>query len=570
MESMTAWRPRRPAVWAFGLYLLLSLALMGWRMLPDPAVACACQGTDPATYVWSLAWWPHALVNGLNPFVVHSVWYPYGANLARFATIPSVSLALWPVTAIFGPQVSYNLVSLASPALAAFSAYLLCRRICGRQLPALIGGYLFGFGAYQFPQLVGHPNLSLVFLIPLMVLLALKRVEREMSARAYLLGLGALIVVQVGISTEVLTTAVVLGFLLLLCSRVLAPEPYRGRIGGLMLETVGAGLIAALVTSPFLYYALVKGGAPQEMPMVSDTYGLDLLNPVMPTISTWLGGSALHGLTVKFEHGDFAEANGYLSLPIIAALIIWVLSTRRRTLARLVLIAFLASLVAALGSHLHVAGNQGIVLPYQLIRGLPLVNLVTPSRLVMYASLAAAVGVSAWLAEATPGSRGRLARWLVVGLGCVMVFPAPTGETWTAPPVTPAFFRTAIHRRYLRPGQVLLALPYGPYGTSMGWQAACGFCFRMPEGYLGHFGPPQITGRQAVRELLHEGYAVAPANLARFLTSYDIHDIVLQASTAELFPYAAELEELGLHPLRVGGVLLFHVDSPALLGRSGG
>jgi len=160
-------RPQRPRLWAFGAYLVLGLLSAGWYALSDPSSTCACIGNaDPATYMWALEWWPHALLHGLNPFVTHYLWAPTGANVARAATIPAAALVLSPITALFGPVVAYNVLSIASPILAAFTAYLLCRRIVARELPAFVGGLLFGFGAYQFTQLVGHPNLTLVFRVP--------------------------------------------------------------------------------------------------------------------------------------------------------------------------------------------------------------------------------------------------------------------------------------------------------------------------------------------------------------------------------------------------------------------
>ncbi len=106
-----------------------------------------------------------------------------------------------PVTALFGPIFSYNVVSIASPALAAFTAYLLCRR-GRRELPAVVGGYLFGFSSYEFGQLLGHLNLTLIFLIPVMVHLALRRIDREISRRYYVLAMALVLILQAGLSTE--------------------------------------------------------------------------------------------------------------------------------------------------------------------------------------------------------------------------------------------------------------------------------------------------------------------------------------------------------------------------------
>jgi hypothetical protein len=53
-----------------------------------------------------------------------------------------------PVTHFFGPILPYNILSIASPPLAAWTAFVLCRYACGRFWPALLGGYIFGFSSY--------------------------------------------------------------------------------------------------------------------------------------------------------------------------------------------------------------------------------------------------------------------------------------------------------------------------------------------------------------------------------------------------------------------------------------
>ena len=46
-------------------------------------------------FVWSLAWWPHAISSGIDPLVTHAIWAPVGVNLA------------W-VTSVSGRRVSYG------------------------------------------------------------------------------------------------------------------------------------------------------------------------------------------------------------------------------------------------------------------------------------------------------------------------------------------------------------------------------------------------------------------------------------------------------------------------------
>jgi hypothetical protein len=513
--------------------------------------------------MWALKWWPYALLHGLNPFVSHYVWAPTGVNLARSATIPTAALVMAPATALFGPVASYNVLSVASPVLAAFTAYLLCRRLVGRELPALAGGYLFGFGPFQFAQLLAHANISLVFLVPVMVYLAVRRADREISARVYIVALAVVLALQIGLSTETLATATGLGFVLLFAAYFLAAKPDRPRIGRLIIETLAAGLLAAAVTSPFLYYALIKGGSPHEWPRISDEYGLDLLNPFFPRRLTWLGGHDFRALSRTFESHNSTEGDGYLSVPIIAAFVWWIVTTRRRLLARLLLTAVAVSLLGALGSHLHVAGIQTVTLPFNWVRHLPVFRLITPSRIAMYIALAVAIGIAAWLAESTTSTRGA-ARWLVFALGAVMIFPNLGSGLWHQSPNNPAFFRGSTYRHYLTADANVLILPFGILDYSMLWQAETGFYFRMPEGYLGHFAPPQFERQQIVGELYNTNERVNPARLASFLAAYHVRDIVIDLTGGAGAPFTRALTKLDLYGVFVRGVLLYRIPATGL------
>jgi hypothetical protein len=542
---------------ALACYTLLATLTIGWHAISAPSRVCACVGSqDPAAYMWALAWWPHAILHGLNPFVSHVLWFPTGVNIARAAMIPTAAIAMAPVTALVGPLASYNIVSIASPALAAFTAYLLCRRVVRRELPAFAGGYLFGFGAYQFAQLTGHLNLTLVFLIPVIVHVAVRRLDCSLSRRAYVLVLALLLVLQAGLSTELLAETVAFGLFALLCARWIAPAPYRARVLGLLGESVGAGLIALAVASPFFYYALFSGSFPEGAPNLSDVYGLDLLNPFFPTYSTWLGHHDFLALGLSYEMQNVSEADGYLSVPIVVAFLAWALPAwRRHPLARLLLVVAGLTLLAALGSHLHVAGNQTMTLPFDWVRHLPVLDNIVPSRIILFTALAISIGIAAWLAAPPPGA---LTRWLVVALGALLIFPNLIKPLYGAEPHNPRFFSTRLHRAYLARGESVLVLPFGVHDVSMLWQAETGFYFSMPEGYVSGEVPVPFNSDPTAANLVLDVSVSAPA-LGSFIRAHHVRHVVVDPSTPG--PWPATLRQLGLHGRSTGGVLLYGVPS---------
>src|SRR5205807_8563453 len=110
----------------------ITIGYFGIHVLPHLATTCVCvEPTDPSQYMWNQAWWPHALLHGMNPFITNSLFAPNRLILgAQTAISPLPAIAAAPITLPFAPLVSYNLWMLASPVLAAFFAFLLCRYVC--------------------------------------------------------------------------------------------------------------------------------------------------------------------------------------------------------------------------------------------------------------------------------------------------------------------------------------------------------------------------------------------------------------------------------------------------------
>ena len=153
-----------PAVLALIVYLIASLVLFG-KALPH-SHQCICLGTDEGIFIWAFAWWPHALLHGSNPF--HSEHHLRAAGVQHRAgrTRPGRRPAL-----LSGDRDRRTAV-LLQPRDAAVPGARRVLRVpalppIDRQFwPSLVGGWLFGFSTYMFGQLMGHMQLTLVFLIP--------------------------------------------------------------------------------------------------------------------------------------------------------------------------------------------------------------------------------------------------------------------------------------------------------------------------------------------------------------------------------------------------------------------
>lgn len=194
----------------------------------------AFYGRDQSAYVWFLAWGEHQLAALHNPLSTNVVFAPFGFNLTWAASIQGPALLMSPITKLVGAVASFNLLAVAAPAAAAWTAYLLCRyMVRGHRAPALAGGLLFGFGTYETVQMINHVNLALVGLIPLAVLLALLRYDRRIPRWAFVVGLGLIVVGQLWTSTEVLATMAMFATIALGLAALLGGRERRGAIGRL-------------------------------------------------------------------------------------------------------------------------------------------------------------------------------------------------------------------------------------------------------------------------------------------------------------------------------------------------
>ena len=204
--------------------------------------------------MWSMAWWPYALLHGLNPLVTHSLFVPDRIDLAATSPTlcPLAGILGLPITIAFGPIVSYNVLMLASPALAAFFAFLLCRYITGNFVASLFGGYVFGFSPYFLGHLEGHLQLVLIFPIPAMVHLVLRLIDQRISQRRFIVFMALLLAALFLTVSEITLTFVALGAVALAVAFVLAPSE-RQDIVGTIKPILIAGVIALVIVSPMIY-----------------------------------------------------------------------------------------------------------------------------------------------------------------------------------------------------------------------------------------------------------------------------------------------------------------------------
>ena len=82
---------------------------------------------DTASYVWGFWWVAHQVTHLGNPWFTSQMAAPVGVQLGFHTLIPLPGLLLTPVTLIFGPSASYNLLVLITPGLLCYAMYRAAR-----------------------------------------------------------------------------------------------------------------------------------------------------------------------------------------------------------------------------------------------------------------------------------------------------------------------------------------------------------------------------------------------------------------------------------------------------------
>ena len=540
----------RPSVRAFGVFLaytFLSVAIWGRPVvahLDSRFVAPWGGGPDSSFFQWALGWTPWAIAHGHGLLFTDRVFAPQGVDLTWVTISPGPALVMAPITRTFGTLVSLNLLTLLGPPLAAWAAFLVCARLTRSFWPSLLGGFLYGFCAYITGQM-NHPNLFLVFPIPLIVYLVIRRLDGSLGVRAFVAWLTLTLLVLFSISTEVFATSALFGTIAWCITLILAREDRRRIAQTSVLSALALALVAAIVLIPYLLPAL-RTAPTGSIHSPEHSYD-DLLRLVIPRDRTLIGGAPLSWLASRFTAAS-RGGGAYLGVALVMLLVAFGITERRRR-ETWGLLAFIGvGALLTMGPALNVAGDRVTGLPTAVIWKLPLIRNAIPDRFPVYTDLAVAVVAAAWLSRA----RGRFAwsRWALAGVGAVMLIPNITNPPWHTEDRTPAFFRDQTYASVLQPDENVFIIPITT-GEEMAWQATADYSFRMPEGWIGVIPAANRGSRLSHGLSARAGVPPSTEELASWLDAEGVTAVVVADRARPMFD--AVLRSVGLASVYEGG-----------------
>jgi hypothetical protein len=551
---------RRPAsTWiALAFYVLLTVAVFESAWV-DPAGRWIGSPKDPQLFIWYLGWIPHEISHGLNPLFTDYLSYPPGVNLMWNTSMIFPAVVLWPVTAVFGPVVAYNLLITAGIALSAWCGFLAARRFVDGDLPCFLAGLLYGFSPGMLAQALGHPHVVVALFPPVAILLGHEILVRRMLnpiVAGALAGVAAALQLLTG--EEVLAaTLVIAAFgvaLLALVHRdqVRMSLPYVANAAGAAV-IVFAILAAYPLGFQFLGPQRVSGSVQGP-----DIYVSDLLAFFLP-------GNLIHFT------GNVTENDAYVGLPLLALFAAGLVLGWREPRIRWIGLTALIVAVLSLGPHLHVDGNVTPVwLPWAVVARLPLMESALPARLMDIGFLGIGIVVAYACARALAATRIWRYVTAVLLLAGVAIVSPPTYPS--VPAAVPAFFKARGDVERIPSGSVALVTPFSSKESTdaMFWQATAGYRFRMPEGDAFTPGPylgPHPSFLQSTLDQLDAGHPVAMTPDLRAMALADLKRLGVTTIVAGPSPGQPAIVEfliavVGTPPTDDGGVKVWWNVSP--------
>ncbi|MHB8264119.1 MAG: glycosyltransferase family protein [Acidimicrobiales bacterium] len=564
-------RHRHATMFALAFVAYLSIALWVTGM-PGHSLTTTMvnESGDPNVMLFFLKWWPWAILHGHNPFVVSGLTHPAAYNAAWLTSIAAPALLAAPITLVWGPVATWNLLILAAPVAASMSMLALLDSLEVSALPAAVGGFIFGFCSFEVAEMSGHLFLILIFPIPLLVMLCLRRFREEIRPAAFVVFSVLLASFMLYTSTELSLTTVLSALGAAMLFAFWYPQVLLGKLRALARELALIVGGVFVLTAPLLWYLLANlqvGGTAINSPFI---YSTDVLNFVIPTPVTWFGSSLTTSISTRFT-GNFSEEGGYLGIVLVILTALGIAEgIRRGRWAVPFAIWTLVLGVCTLGPVLHADGNiTAVRLPWDLPTHLPILKDILPSRLMVFCALGVAMWVALWVSWGVT-RWGRAFRLLAVLLGAAMLLPNPAAYYYSRPDV-PRGVSDGQVAAYVHPGSGVLVLPRGtalPFSDGrLGvlWSEASGFRFDTTAPPWGYNPYPKSLGY-----LRWPLYTISSATAPPPGTAYQIevfcaaHNDSVVAIPTQAPAWAAYLRRLGWAHKTFTGLTVFRVPRSVL------
>lgn len=354
----------REAIAALVMYTVLAV-VMTWPLATQLSTHLAGGRDDLMTHQWTFWWVKQALLQGQDPYYTQLIFYPQGVTLL-YHNVAWFNIGVWlPLQAVLGGVAAYNISFIAIFALNSFALYLLAREWTANRSAAWIGGLIYGFWPFTQSH-YDHPNMILIFWIPLALLFLKRTLERQRKRDAVIAGV-CLAMIGVTRWHLLIMGGVIIGLSVLYTCATQRACRTRLALSRLALAGVVAGTLLLPMTLPIV--GQLTRQHPEDIFLDEQDIGqTDVLAYVLPPRDHPLSSEATLQLSENLViNQTYVPFLGYVTL---ALAILGALSNRQQ--AAFWVLAALVCILLALGPQLRVNGQlyPDVPMPYRLVEDL--------------------------------------------------------------------------------------------------------------------------------------------------------------------------------------------------------
>ena len=395
-------RPSGPGALAALLFFALLSVVMTWPLVLHLDDHVPLGNNDLWQNYWNFWWWQEAIFGrGISPLSTDLIYQPGEVSLALHTHSFANTISMLPVSRWWSVAAALNVATLLGFVLSGWGMYFLARELSGCRGSAILAGIPVAFSAQHFEQALEHINLASYQAMPFFLFFLVRLLRYGGCGNAAGAGLFFALNALYSWHNGLL---IVPGAALLVAHGLWTRRCERRRI---LLGTMGAGFVAALVTLPFAWPMLTEMVGGSEYIKSGVPKGVDLVFLVIPPGGHPFWGGAVAG---AYESLRSYQSVGFVCYLGIVTLVLAALALRPLRGNPLGLPspwpwAAMAGgyLLLALGHPLLFAGQAyDVPTPFQAFRSLPIFGaLRVANRFVVPATLAlgvlAACGAARWL-----------------------------------------------------------------------------------------------------------------------------------------------------------------------------
>ena len=515
---------RRSHLWPILVFVSAILVLWARPVLGDFGHLRLSNPGDSESFAFYLSWNVHAVANLMNPFFTPNLYAPGGLDLGNAISIPSVSLLVAPISAMWGGTAAYNAAVLISILLGALSVYLFARELTGSVVGSTMAGLLMVVAPYFVGHGLSHLNLMWIFGAPLIGYL-LVRYAKHRLRWGWLVGWTALVLAFTGgASTELLVTETIFVAVGLVVAIIFGAATVRRRLLRATIWLAVGGGIAAIILIPVVLAAL-RAGIPDAVENSPALYSTELTNLVVPTRLVRFGWIDAYATVSQTWVSNTAESTAFIGIPLLVFLGVYAFAVRGQF--PLAVASFgVVTLIASFGPHLTISGVATLPMPWKLTESIPGLDHALPGRFSVFVFMAVCVLVAdAWARRVLP-------RWIVMvffAFSALLMVPNLHAMGFPTAAGDERIVSSGELAHLLHDGDNVLVLPAGQNGPGMQWMDELDFSFTMPTGNGGGANRPAALDDPVAEALWDQNLDFDWANtLKPYLTRNDVDVVIVE------------------------------------------